>query len=100
MSGVKVIRYLLTQDPAVLNAVAQDRIMAGDLPINSVLPAISIKEVSGTPHLTVAMNDAQRLHTERVQVTVHAKGPEGSPGGDGYPGIKALLKLVLAACKN
>jgi len=46
------------------------------------------------------MTEGHRLHTDRVQVSVLVKGPEGSPAGTGYPGVKALLKLVLAACPN
>lgn len=100
MSGVAVVRYLLAHNAPLLAVVSEARIMAGDLPLNTVLPAIEIKHISGTPFLTMAMDETKRLHTDRVQVTAHAKAPEGSPQGAGYPGVKVLLKLVLAACKN
>jgi hypothetical protein len=106
MSGVAVIRHLLANNSAVTTAlgagppVATSRIMAGDLPLNTVLPAISIAQVSGIPRLTVAMTEPNRLNTDRVQVSVLFKGPQGSPAGTGYPGVRALLVLVLAACPN
>ena len=46
------------------------------------------------------MTEGKRLHTDRVQVSVLFKGPEGAPAGTGYPGVRALLALVLAACPN
>ena len=100
MSGVAVIRFLLANDAAVLAKVAADNIFAGDAPIGAVLPVISVKQISGMPYLTIAMNESKYLHTERVQVTPLLKGPDASPAGDGYPGVKALLALALAACKN
>jgi len=100
MSGVAVIRYLLANAQAVLNVVPAARIVAGDLPLNSAMPAISVTEVSSQPRLTVAMTEPNRMHTERVQVSVLFKGPQGTPAGAGVPGVKALLPLVLAACPN
>ena len=106
MSGVAVIRSLLATNSAVTTAlgagppVATSRIIAGDLPLNTVMPAISISLVSGIPRLTIAMTEPNRLHTDRVQVSVLFKGPQGTPAGTGYPGVKALLALVLAACPN
>lgn len=100
MSGVAAIRYLLANNTAVLAVVPASRIMAGDLPLNTAMPAISVTEVDSQPRNTVAMNEPNRMHTERVQVSVLFKGPQGTPAGTGVPGVKALLPLVLAACPH
>ena len=100
MSGVAVIRYLLANASAVTAVVPAARIMAGDLPLNTVMPAISIVQISSVPRNTVKMGEASVQHTERVQVSVLFKGPQGSPAGAGYPGVRSLLKLVLAACPH
>ena len=100
MSGVSVIRYLLANAAAITNVVPATRIMAGDLPLNTVMPAIAVTEISSVPHNTIRINESPKLHTERVQVSVMFKGPQGSPAGTGLPGVKALLKLVLAACPS
>lgn len=106
MSGVAVVRYLLANNAAVVAAlgagppVAIARIMAGDLPLNTVMPAIGIIQISSVPWNTVKMNEARVQHTDRVQVSVLFKGPQGTPAGAGYPGVRSLLKLVLAACPH
>ena len=100
MSGVAVIRYLLANAAAVTAAVPATRIMAGDLPLNTVMPAIAVTEISSVPLNTIRVNESPKLHTERVQVSVLFKGPQGTPAGTGLPGVKALLKLVLAACPS
>jgi hypothetical protein len=97
---VAVVRYLLANNAAVLAVVPAVRIVAGDVTINSPMPALSIMEISSVPFLTVAMDGPKLLHTERVQVTALLKGTEATPVGQGYPGVKALLNLVLSACKN
>ena len=100
MSGVAVIRYLLANAAAVTAVVPATRIMAGDLPLKIVLPAIGVTLISGVPRLTVSMLETPRMQTDRVQVTVLFKGPYGTPQGDGYPGVHNMLALVLAACPN
>lgn len=106
MSGVAVIRSLLANNAALIAALgagppaATARIMAGDLPLNTVMPAISITKISSVPRNTMSMKDPRAQHTERVQVNVLVKGTQGTPAGQGYPGVPALLKLVLAACPN
>lgn len=91
MSGVAVIRYLLSQDGPVTAVVSATKIKPGDLPINTALPAISVKQISGFERLTVSMNGSKKMHTERVQVTVLAKD---------YPTVKSTLALVRVACAN
>lgn len=100
MSGVAAVWYLLKTNPAVLAVVPVGRIMAGDLPLNSVMPAISVNQISSVPRNPVDMTGANVLHTDRVQVSVLFKGPQGTPAGTGYPGVRSLLRLVLAACPN
>jgi len=91
---------LLATNSGVLAVVPAARIQSGDLPLNTVMPAIAVTQVSGIPRLTVAMTEPNRLNTDRVQVSVLFKGPQGTPAGTGYPGVRALLVLVLAACPN
>lgn len=100
MSGVAVVRYLLANAAAVVAVVPAARIVAGDLPLNTVMPAISITQISSVPRNDIQLNESPKLHTDRVQVSVLFKGPEGSPAGAGYPGVRSLLKLVLAACPS
>jgi hypothetical protein len=100
MSGVVVIRFLLANNAPVTAVVPATRIMAGDLPLNTVMPAIAVTQISSLPWNTVKMNESRVQHTDRVQVSVLFKGPEGSPAGAGYPGVRSLLKLVLAACPH
>jgi hypothetical protein len=91
MSGVAIIRALLAANSAVLAAVPSSKIMAGVIPLGTVLPAISIAQISGTTRNTISMTAAKTFCTDRVQVTVLAKT---------YPQQKALLALVQAACPN
>lgn len=91
MSGVAVVRYLLANDSGILGSVPATRIFAGVIPLNTVLPAIAVQQISGTPRNTLAMTEAGAMQTERVQVTVQAKS---------YSTQKAILKLALAACPN
>lgn len=106
MSGVAIVRYLLANNAPLLAAMgagppaANARIMAGDLPLNTAMPAIAITQISSVPRNTMSMKDPRTQHTDRVQVSVLVKGPQGTPAGQGYPGVRSLLKLVLAACPN
>lgn len=100
MSGVAVIVALLKASGAVTAVVPTARIMAGDLPLNTVMPAIAVMQISSVPHNLIRINESPKVHTDRVQVSVLFKGPQGTPAGTGYPGVRALLKLVLAACPS
>jgi hypothetical protein len=92
MSGVKVVTYLLTNNAALLLLAPLQNIVPGVLPLGTVLSsnvgAVSISEVSGVPRNTLAMTEPNKLITDRVQVTVHAKT---------YPQQKALLAAIIAA---
>jgi len=100
VSGVYVIRDLLANSAAVTAVVPATRIMTGDLPLNTVMPAIAVTQISSVPMNLLKINDSPKMHTDRVQVSVLFKGSEGTPSGAGYEGVKALLKLVLAACPS
>lgn len=100
MSGVSVIRYLLANNAPVTTVVPATSIMAGALPLNTVMPALQVTQVSSMPHNLIKTNEANKLHTDRVQVTALFKGEAGSPHGTGYPGVKAMMKLILAACPS
>lgn len=87
--SVKVIRALLIADGAVLSRVPDDRIAAGDVPIDAGLPALGITEVSLVPVGAIDAHAEYSVVTSRVQVTA-----VGKP----YPDVKALLDLVRRAC--
>ena len=87
MSGVAIVRALLVSNAALLAAVPATKIMAGAIPVATVLPAISVAQISSTERHTVAMN-GKKLITERVQVTVCTKS---------YPTQKSILALVRGA---
>lgn len=86
------IWYLLKTNSAVLAVVPAMRIVCGDLPINTVLPAISVKQISSVPTNLINTNEANKQHADRVQVTALFKGS--------YPSLKAFMKLILAACPS
>lgn len=100
MSGVSVIRYLLANAVAVTAVVPATRIMAGDLPLGTTLPAIAIMQIDSVPYNAIRINEALKLHTDRIQVSAICKGPQTAAAGTGYAGVKAILKLVLAACPS
>lgn len=91
MSGVSVIWYLLSHNATLLAQVPASRIQAGVLPLDTDLPAISVTQISSVPMNLLRINETPRLHTDRIQVTAL---------GTGYPGIKSLMKLILAACPS
>lgn len=98
MSGVAVIVFMLNDSSPLIAGLgtvggiaADKRIAAGDLPLGTLLPALSVHQISDVARTTVAMNESKTLITEYVQVTVHAKT---------YPQQKALLELVRKACPH
>lgn len=100
MSGTAAVWYLLAHNAPVLAAVPLTRIKEGYLPLAATLPGIEIRRVSGTPRLTIAMTEANRLHSERVQVSVLTKLVEATPSGTGKRGADAILALIRAALPN
>lgn len=90
MSGVAILRFLLTSDAALINAIPSSRIMVGNIPINYNFPAIGINKISGTERRFISRTGTQTV-TERVQVTV--------VGGEaqGYRGTEEILNLIRDA---
>lgn len=88
MSGSAIVRYLLANNATLIAQVPATRIMAGILPINSALPAISILEIDEFARHSVKVDDSQKIYTVRVQVTVEA----GT-----YATQKSLLNLIRDA---
>ena len=87
MSGTAIVRYLLANNTPLVAVVPAARIMAGALPLNTVLPAISVTQVSGVPFPLIKTSETS-IHKDRVQVTVLATT---------YPEQKSILALVRAA---
>jgi hypothetical protein len=98
VSGVAVIRGLLAANAALIAAVPATKIVAGDLPLGTDMPAIHITSIDAVRRNTVSMSEAKTLVTERVQVTVMV-GRSANAGGD-YPGLVSTLALVRRACPN
>lgn len=90
MSGVAVIRYMLANDATLTATVPATRIIAGILPINTTLPAISITQISGS-RLEVIKHGSNEHVIDRVQVTVLATT---------YPQQKTTLGLVKSAIQS
>lgn len=88
MSGVAIVRYLLSQNANLIAEVPAARIQSGPLPLKMQLPAIGVTQVDAYPRLTVRMVNGNLLMTERVQVTVLTKT---------YPQKKSLLTLARHA---
>lgn len=100
MSGVAITRAILIADTAMIAAVGSSSIVAGDIPQGMALPAISLESISMIPVRTLAMNEADRLFIERVQVTAHTKTSAATPAGTGYPELKSIMAQVLATIQN
>ncbi len=88
MSGVAIVNAILSGTTAVTDVVLASRIITGDIPLETTLPAISVMEISSVQRLTASMADATVLVTDRVQVTVHAST---------YALKKSILELVRLA---
>lgn len=87
MSGAAIVRYLLANNASLTATVSADKIKPGSIPINTVLPAISIRQISGREHQLIKRGSNQ-LVSERIQVTVQAAT---------YVQQKAIVALIRAA---
>lgn len=90
MDGVVATRSVLVADAAMTGLVPGVRIIAGPLPLNITLPAISLESISKVD-LNIPAPGSTRFVRERVQVTVHAKN---------YPEQKAILRAVRHAAAD
>lgn len=91
MSGVAVVRYLLANNAPVIALVPAARIVFGEIALNTVLPAIEVRQIIGVPRNTLAMTETGVLHSDRVQVTCLAKT---------WTAKEALMALLLGACAH
>lgn len=87
MSGVAIIRYLLANNASLIAVVPATRIMPGVMPIDTVLPAISVRQISGFDRSFLSRGIGD-YHTERVQVTALATT---------YPQQKSIIALIKNA---
>lgn len=71
MTGVDIIGALLRADAGLAAVVPNERIKAGQLPDNVVLPALLVRLVSSVEQLTLVRGGVVRL-SERISVTVRA----------------------------
>lgn len=90
MSGVAVVRYLLANNANLIAVVTAANIKAGAIPLGTVLPAISVQEISSTRYRSIEM-PTTGPRTERVQITVMATS---------YAQQKSILGLVILALPN
>ena len=87
MSGVAITRYLLANDATLIAVVPADKIKAGVVPINTTLPAISIRQISGIEH-EIIRRGSNQLVTDLVQITVLSST---------YPQQKSIMNLIRTA---
>lgn len=89
MSGVKVIRHLLAENAGV-QAIVDDKVIAGTIPLKTVLPAVGVSEISAVETKKVGSKGSV-LVTSRVQASVKTKN---------YPQQKELLDAVTNAISD
>lgn len=85
MSGVAIIRQLLTERAAVTAIVPAAKIFGGTVPQATILPALGVSEVGSNEQSTTARRLVTKMIRERVQVTALAKD---------YGTMKRLLKAA------
>lgn len=86
MSATAIVRALLVTHAPLTALVPAARIIAGIIPQNTTLPAISITEISSNPKITTTRRaTATEPMESRVQVTVLTKGENA------YRQLKAIL---------
>jgi len=78
MSGVNIVRKLLSEHAPLLALVPAASIKAGALPQAQKLPAVSVSRISGYQFRTVANRSRSKQIRERVQVTVLAGSYEAA----------------------
>lgn len=89
MSGTAVIKSLLSANVALIAQVPAARIFVGDVPLNTTLPAISVKLIDGVQRNTVAMTETKSV-LDRVQVSLLTKTAAQGPI---WPLIRAALPV-------
>lgn len=100
MSGVSVIRYLLANNAAVTAIIPTARVIAGPVPLGTVLPALTITTIDSIPMNLIRINEANKMHRDHVQVSALFYGAKATTPGAGYLGLYQMMKLILAACPS
>jgi len=85
MSGVLILRKVMLSVSGITDLVPATRLVAGDLPINVVFPAISLTDISSSGDSRVSGSTMDVIETERVQVYLFAKT---------FAELKGLTKVV------
>lgn len=100
MSGVNVIRYLLANNAPVVAVIPATRILLGDAPAGTPRPFVLVSQVDSVPYNLIKLNEPNKLHTDRVQVSWFFNAARGNPSGTGHAGLTAMSRLVLTACAS
>lgn len=72
MSGVSIMRTLLTQHVPLTALVPVNNIIAGTIALGTLKTAISVRSVGSTEFWTTANNLSVKMIRERVQVTAYS----------------------------
>ena len=88
MYAEKAITALL-KGSAGVTALVSTRIHPVELPAGTALPAVVVKHISTTPRATLDAAADYGLVASRIEVSALA---------DTYPGLKALMAQIKAAC--
>ena len=86
MSGVAIMRILLTQHAPLTALVPTANIIAGTIALGTLKSAISIRSVGSTEFWTTANNMTVKMVRERVQVTAYSNGD--------FPLLERILKAA------
>lgn len=84
MSGVAIIRALLSGYAPLMAIAPNVKVFAGGIPQGTVLPALNVSSISTNENPTTARGLSIKMQRERVQVTVLTSND--------YPLMKRILK--------
>ncbi len=88
MTGVEIVGAILRDHPALVERIPVERIKAGSLPDNIVLPALLLRTVSSIDRQWLKRSDVWRV-TDRVSVAVRASS---------YVDQIAIIQIVKRLC--
>jgi len=88
MTGVEIVGVILRDHPALIERIPVERIKAGSLPDNIVLPALLLRTVSSIDRQWLKRSDVWRV-TDRVSVAVRASS---------YADQIAIIQIVKRLC--
>ncbi len=88
MTGVEIVGVILRDHPALIERIPVERIKAGSLPDNIVLPALLLRTVSSIDRQWLRRSDVWRV-TDRVSVAVRASS---------YADQIAIIQIVKRLC--